>query len=101
MIKNSDFTNKAIESLFFQTYIKYAFSSIKKRFPLQITLDKFKKLAVSIKNQRLWMPYDYNRPITMNESFIEMYLLYNSDQKLRITLMKLLKKLMPLPMYFK
>ena len=47
------------------------------------------------------MPFEEDKPITMNESFVEMYLLCNSDEKLRITLMKLLADLMPLPMYFK
>lgn len=47
------------------------------------------------------MPFEEDKPITMNESFIAMYLLYNADSKLRIVLMKLIGKLIPLPMYFR
>lgn len=47
------------------------------------------------------MPMEEDKSITMNESFVAMYLLYNSDEKLRIILMKLIEKLQPLPMYFK
>ena len=47
------------------------------------------------------MPFEEDKPITMNESFVFMYILYNSDEKLRIILMKLVGKLLPLPLYFR
>ena len=45
------------------------------------------------------MPYEENKSIKMNESFVFMYLLQNSDEKLKIQLMNLVKNMMPLPIY--
>ena len=45
------------------------------------------------------MPVDDSPYITMNESFLLMYLLRNSDQKLKIELMNLVKNFTPLPLF--
>ena len=57
---------------------------MKKRFPIQTIVNKFQDMVARIKFQTIWMPNEENQPIKMNAEFVLMYLLYNSDQQLRI-----------------
>ena len=45
------------------------------------------------------MPMEDGKPLKMNESFVLMYLLSNSDSQLKIQLMNLVKNLMPIPLF--
>ena len=57
---------------------------MKKRFSIQTILNKFKKLVAKIKQEEIWMPNEKHKPMKMNESFVLMYLLKNSDDHLKI-----------------
>ena len=100
IIQNCGYEDLSEEKLFFDVFIKNLYSCIKKRFPIQTIVDKFKYLVAQKKLKNIWMPVENSSPhITMNESFLLMYLLRNSDQKLKIELMNLVKNFTPLPLF--
>lgn len=44
------------ERAFFDQFIVYLYTCIKKRFPIQTTIEKVKELVVKNKYQSIWMP---------------------------------------------
>ena len=64
--------------------MKSLFEAMKKRFPIQYVINKFKELVAKIKLKTIWMPTEENSPIKMNAEFVLLYLLNNSDPQLRI-----------------
>ena len=101
VIESSDFSKEELEKLFFDTFVNSLFEGLKKRFPIQAIINKFRDLVVRIKFETIWLPAEVNSPIKMNAEFILMYLLNNSDQQLGIELMDLVKNVMTLPIYFR
>ena len=83
-IKNIDFSDKLLEKLFFDIFIKSLFLSIKKRFPIQTIINKYKDLVSKNKFEQIWIPTEEKKQIKMNEFFVCQYLLYNSDPRLQI-----------------
>ena len=81
--------------------MKSLFEVMKKRFPIQLAIGKFRDLVAKSKYETIWMPNEERDPIKMNAEFILMYLLHNSDQQLRIELMSLVKNTMTLPLHFR
>ena len=41
-------------------------------------------MAAKMKYKNIWSPYEEGSPIKMNEHFLLMYILHNSDKKLKI-----------------
>ena len=81
--------------------MKSLFEAMKKRFPIQTIINKFRDEVAKVKLETIWMPNEESNPIKMNAEFVLMYLLNNADQQLRIELMNLVKNIMPLPIYFR
>ena len=80
-MKNISFSEDEGE-IFFQTFINYLFLLMKKGFPISIIMDRFQEFINT--EERIWIPYEKNKPIKMNEFFVLQYVLYNSDPHLQI-----------------
>jgi hypothetical protein len=73
---------------------------VKKGFPIESILRKVKAMVGKEKPMvDIWVPMKMKRSQRMNESFVLMYLLTNSEHKLRIALMNLVKNFMPIPLF--
>ena len=57
---------------------------MKKRFSIKTIINKFKKMVAKYKYEEIWIPLEENRSIKMNEYFVFQYILFNSDDHLRI-----------------
>lgn len=57
---------------------------MKKRFTLQSVIEKVQKLVAENRFENIWVPLEDQTHSKMNESFVLMYLLSNSDSKFRI-----------------
>ena len=65
--------------------MKSLFEAMKKRFPIQTIINKFRDLVSRIKFETIWMPNEESNPIKMNAEFVLMYMLNtSSDKHLRI-----------------
>lgn len=92
---------KREEENFIEQFFQVLFSAIKKRFPIQSVITKYKNRMSKFKILNLWIPQASEKGIRVNESFVLAYALNNSEQKLRIEIMNLLKENLPLPLYTK
>jgi len=67
MIELCSFSRKKEEELqFIQHFLAYLYSGIKKRFPIQTVIQKFKILVSEIKYESIWNPNTENETIKVN-----------------------------------
>ena len=88
------------EKEFLHQILPYLYSAIKKRFNCEDVTQHLREVIYKESKQQIWMT-DEGSKSTFNSNFILTYLLSNSESRLRITLMNLLKTNYPIPMYFK
>ena len=80
MIELCSFSRKKEEELqFIQHFFAYLYSGIKKRFPIQSVVEKFKILVSKIKYESIWSLNTQNETSKVNEAFVFAYILKNAD----------------------
>lgn len=66
------------EKNFFNQLIRLLYSTLKRRFPFTHITDQIKQMLFNKNGQQIWSGGDFS------EYFLVYFILYNSDQKLRI-----------------